>query len=152
MFFWPKAGIFGAAKGKLIFDARTRQIHSQQAGLGAVNVFEGPRKTGGLYRGREPNGMLLAMRMASSKSFARMIASTGPKISSLRWSSLGDIAEHRGLNKEALIAAVIGQAVAAAEQFAAFLFPDLDVAQNGLERGRVHGGRYPCQAASRRQP
>src|ERR1039458_6387912 len=51
-----EAGILGAAEGQLILDAGAGQVDGEQAGLGAVNEFEGAREIGGLNRRGEAEG------------------------------------------------------------------------------------------------
>src|ERR1017187_9260273 len=56
LFLGAEAGILGAAEGQLILNARAGQVDGEQAGLGAVNEFEGAREIGGLNRRGEAEG------------------------------------------------------------------------------------------------
>ena len=85
--------------------------------------------------------MLLAMRMASSKSLARMTASTGPKISSRAMvCRFFDAGEHRGLDKVPVGQRAFGKPAPAAQRLARFLARDFDVAEHGIHLRLVYAG------------
>ena len=83
LFLWTEARILSAAERELILDAGARQIDRQQARFHLVNEVEDARDdwwSG--WKRKDRTECRWRSRIAWSKFFARITASTGPKISS----------------------------------------------------------------------
>src|SRR6185369_11766861 len=116
------------AERKLVLDARARQVYGQQAGLGAVDVLEGPREIRGLDGRREAERDVVGDAHGVLEIFGAHDREHRPEDLLLRDDvALLHVSKDGRLDEVPLAEAVLREAAATALRLTGFLAADLDV-------------------------
>src|ERR1019366_6131574 len=133
------AGGLGAAEGQMDFCADGRGIDIGDAGLEVADGGEGFVDVLGVQRRRQPVFDVIGDRDGIFEAVAGDDRNHRPEDFFLRNAHLGiDLGKYGRFDKPAMLVFALVKPMAAADEFSAFGFSDLDVFQVGLELILVH--------------